>query len=184
MLNKAVQLSRFLTVITLGIILFGCNKKDPNPELRDPMSLELETRKKLAESELAAAKESLKEAEGNLAKVVPQTGQIKYATKRLNDANNRITKLEQVIKYFEIKLESQKFRARESYLTAFYDKKPWPNEEEKENFDLMVKAHEVERNWSAKNRREALGFPNGHEAPAKKPASEGHGGGEGGSGEE
>lgn len=161
------------------IAIVGCNKKDPTPELRDPLIQELENRKKVVEQELVSAKEALTEAEANMSKVVPQTGQIKYATKRVNQARSRITKAQQQIQFLEIKIEAQKYRAREEYLKAYYAKKDWPSDEDREDFRLMVKAYEMERNWSAKDRREALGFKNGRQpatadAPAAPAPSGGH----------
>lgn len=158
MISKASKLSRLLTLITLAIMAMACNKRDPHPELKDPLYSDLQNRLKQTEQELAAAKEALKEAEDNLAKVVPQTGQIKYAMKRHREAKDRLLKLNQQIRYYEIKLESQVWKAKKEYLQARFAGAQWPKTDDLEDFRAMMKARQIEKNWSAKNRRKELGF--------------------------
>ncbi len=163
-------------LLGLSVLQISCNRKDPNPEVRDPLYLELQAKLKEAEQELAAAQAQYAEAEANLAKVTPQTGQIKYASKRLWSSAERIIKLQQIVRYFEIKIESQKWRAKEEYLISYYKKTPWPNEKPREDFRAMYKARQIERNWSAKARREELNLPVGRKpaaVTAPKPAEGG-----------
>ena len=155
------QSFRIFILVILGVLLLaGCNRKDPSPELVDPLYLELEKMKKSAETDLKTAEEAYAEAEGNMAKVQPQTGQIKYATKRLNESKARVVKAKQLVNYYGVKYESRKWSAREEYLKAYYDKTPWPVTEPLDSFKLSLKLSQNEREWSAKKRREELGFPN------------------------
>lgn len=152
---------RILILATLGLlVLAGCNRKDQSPELVDPLYMELEKMKKAAETDLKTAEEAYAEAEGTMAKVQPQTGQIKYATKRLNEAKARVVKAKQMVNYYGVKYEARKWSAREEYLKAYYDKTGWPTQEPLENFKLSLKLSQTEKEWSAKKRREELGFPN------------------------
>lgn len=153
----------FIQTLLLGLILlttglFGCNRKQQNPELVDPLYVELERQKKAAETDLKSAQEAQLEAESNMEKVKPQTGQIKYATKRLNEAKNRVIKAKQLVLYFALKIEARMWSAREEYLSSYYDKSPWPNPEPLEVFKLNQRLSLSERDWSSKKRREALGF--------------------------
>lgn len=149
-----------ILVSTAGLLtLAGCNSKDPSPELKDPLYLELEKQKKAAEADIKAAEEAVAVAEDNMKKVVPQTGQIKYASKRLNEARGRLIQAKQVELYFKVKIESRKWAAREEYLKAYYDKTPWPSTEALEAFQLNQKLSATSKEWSAKKRRESLGFP-------------------------
>lgn len=181
-MKRTERRSLFFKVLILVGALYlqvGCHSKDPNPELKDPLFIELQGKMKEAEQELQAAQAAHTEALANLQKVTPQTGQIKYAMKRVNDSKDRIVKTQQQIKYLEIKIESQKWRAKESYLAAFYNHTPWPSQDEVEEFRTMYKARQTERNWSAKSRREAMHLPVGRQ-PAVAPAKPAEGGGGGG----
>lgn len=177
MLASVIKNSILLLLLGLTSLAIGCNRKDPMPELRDPLYNELQVKLKEVEAELAAAQAALAEAESNLGKVVPQTGQIKYANKRLWQATDKIMKLGQQKRYLEIKIESQKWRAKEEYLISFYKKTPWPTQKPLEDFQTMQKAQQIERNWSAKARREELHLPVGRQpAVAPKPAAASGGG--------
>lgn len=152
-------------ILILMTFLVACTKRDPTPELRDPLFLALENAKKEAEQSLVVAHEHLAEAEALMVKVVPQTGQIKYATKRLQGAKLQVTRASQQVRYFEIKIEAQRFRSREEYTVAHFAKQPWPRENDREDFLTMKREYEKERAWSSKSRRENLGLPVGRQKP-------------------
>lgn len=154
------RLTLFMVLFFSVVFHLGCNRKDPNPELIDPLYQELEKQKKSAEAELKAAQDALIEAEANLKKVTPQTGQIKYAQKRFNDAKNKVIKGQQIVTYYAVKIEARKWSARSEYTSAFYDKTPYPSTAPLESFKLNQQLSQNERDWSAKKRREELGFPN------------------------
>lgn len=158
MLKKLISPLYYLVLLAL-LGLAACNSKDPNPELVDPLYLELEKELKSVEADLKTAEEAVSAAEDTMKKVVPQTGQIKYATKRLNEARARLTQVKQIRQYFAVKIESRKWAAREAYLKAYYEKKPWPEMEPLETYRLNKALGATSREWSAKKRREQLGFP-------------------------
>ena len=80
-------------VVILLLLLSSCNKPDPNPELKDPIYQDLLKRVKEMDSQIAEETKTLEEHKGALAKVVPQTGQNKYAQKRVFDSENKLEHL-------------------------------------------------------------------------------------------
>lgn len=63
--------------------LLGCEKPNPNPENLDPIYADIEKNRKAAEADLSAAEKQLEGFRADLEKVVPQTGQVKFARKRV-----------------------------------------------------------------------------------------------------
>lgn len=159
-----------LVLTFILLVLCACNKPDPNPELRDPIFRDLEAKQKEASAALEAEKKTLEEAEKTLAGVVPQTGQIKFARKRLFESKARIEKLEQLKRYYTLRLESRKYEAQDDYLTAF-DKgqgKEWPPAEDFADYQVQESARTKSRNWNVKKRiEEEKGPPPAAAGPPK-----------------
>lgn len=150
-----------MRLLLAGTLLasISCTNKIAEPETTDPLYLELGREISGAAAEVKLAEEGLVEAESNFKKAVPQTGQIKYANKRLNDAKYRLQRAQQIALFFKVKQEARKWEAREEYLSSYYNKTPWPNTEPLEMFRLKKRLMGTDRNWSANKRREELGLP-------------------------
>lgn len=144
----------FLASISLFLFLAGCNKPNPNPENIDPIFQSLQAEKKSAEQTLVAEKKTLEENIAAYEKVKPQTGQYKYAIKKVYDSKARVEKLEQLVKYLEIRSESRIKEAREKYLIAFNKNEAWPDPKEYENYKTMKRLESAPKNWDAKRRME------------------------------
>lgn len=117
----------------------------------------------------------MKELEGfekDLSLVAPQTGQIKYAQKRVFEAQDKIAKLEQLEKYWKLKAIERKAFSRRKYLEAYSKKETWPNPQEYEEYLAEKKLIEAPRAWNVKSRlAQEAGSLSGHEAPAASPKS-------------
>lgn len=150
----------------LALILIACNKPDPNPELKDPIYADLEARRKQIEGEIEAEKKNLEEAQAEIDKAVPQTGQVKFAQKHYYEIKNRIEKLQQQALYYKLRHESRMQEARESYLKAYKKGESWPDPQEFEDYRISESARTKSRNWSVKERMEKE-LPSGSESKAK-----------------
>lgn len=160
----------FLLVLLCSSFLLGCNKKNPNPELLDPIYQDLLKRLDEKKKELEAEKKVLEEHEKALKAVVPQTGQIKYAEKRYWDSRHRIDALEQAIEYFEFKAASRKRLARYEYSIAFKKDQPWPDPAEYKQYMDQRKLVEIRRQWDLNTRFSQLGVQrNPSSAKKEKP---------------
>lgn len=117
----------------------GCNKPEPNPEVRDQIYADYLVELDLAKKSLESEQKTLGEHETAYAAVVPQSGQIKYARKRIEESKARINRFEQQISYFELKIATRKKETRKRYLEAFYAGKPWPDSQELEEYKSVQK---------------------------------------------
>ncbi len=143
----------FLLIIVSAV---GCNKPNPNPETLDPIYANIQSQVASVDAEITAEKAKLTENQTSFENVVPQTGQIKFAQKRIWESKNRIEKLNQLKKYWEVRKESRKIHARTEYMKAFASGKPWPDPNEYVMYKNQQKLENTSRSWNVKKRIQEL----------------------------
>lgn len=144
-------------ILLLFLFLSACSKPDPAPELKDPIFGDLNAELALVTAALETEKGNLKKNEEELLAVVPQTGQIKYAQKRVDESKAKIVKLDQQKQYLELKVEARKKVARRTYLEAYHKKENWPNPTEWQNYELEKKLRSAKKTWDVKERMKEAG---------------------------
>lgn len=149
---------RFFYILFITTLLIGCDKPDPHPELKDPIYNDLISSLSSTQKALEDEKKTLEGHIKESADVVPQTGQIKYAQKRINESKSRITRLEQEVQYLELKVEARKSASRSKYLQAFKKKEAWPDSKEWENYKIEKKLQSAKKTWDVRERIKESGF--------------------------
>lgn len=152
---------------SICLALCSCEKPDPNPELRDPIHAELEKIIKTTDGEIKAAEKQLEEFREAASKVKPQTGQIKFAQKRVFDTEASLNKLRQKLEFYRISTETRKKYVQKQYRAAFQAKKPWPDPADAAEYSAQQALEASSRTWNAKARVEAA------KAPPPKPSGGG-----------
>lgn len=159
-----------LWILLSFILLVGCDKKDPQPELKDPIYQDMLAQKSAAERGLADAEKSLEEKRNDLKGAEPQTGKISLFQKRVFEAEKVSETFRQQIKYWTIRIRERALFARRSYSQAFSEKKPWPDPNEYSTYLSEKKLRLAKIEWDAKQRLED------YKSSIKKPAAAaGHG---------
>lgn len=143
---------RFFVFAFITLCLLACHKPNPTPELADDIYLDLNSRSQSVQKELEAEKKKFDGYKKELDTITPQTGAIKFAQKRYFESEARIQKLEQKIKYFELKTKTRQKYTRLEYMKAFQDGKPWPNQEEVEAYKKYSEVSNISPGWNTKNR--------------------------------
>lgn len=139
-----------MKTITFALFLFflGCTKVDPHPENRDEIYADLGSELEIATKTLEAAEKNLLLAQEEIKKAIPQTGQIKYATKKLRNAEAFLAEMKQRKIYFDIKRERRRayvqFRYKESLSS---EGRPWPDPKEIEEYRAIVKFNRDKLEW-------------------------------------
>ena len=163
---------KIIILCLLTLALASCKKPDPHPELKDPiyndLNATLGTVTQLYNAELKA----LEGFEKEMREVVPQTGQIKYAQKRVNESKAKISKLEQEKQFLEIKIKTRLNEPRKSYTKAFNADQPWPDPQEWENYRIQRKFQQAKKTWDVKERIKESA--EGHKAKATPAPAGGH----------
>ncbi|XGC80860.1 hypothetical protein ACES2L_16165 [Bdellovibrio bacteriovorus] len=163
---------RIISLIIISLCLFACNKPEKNPELRDPIYSAIEAELKATEVAIAGEEKTLADHEKTLANVVPQTGQIKYAQKRVAESKNKLSKLLQEKQYLELKKKARVREAKKTYLAAFKKGESWPNPKEWESFQAEERLRKAKRTWDVQERIKQAGL--GNEKAGSAPAPSGH----------
>ena len=154
-------------------LALSCKQEDPTPELSDKifkdLRAELEIAKKNTETE---ASQQVKVAQ-ELSHAVPQTGQRKFAEKRVFDSQNQLSTYHQQEKYFEVKLEERRIYVRKRYLESLLPGgRAWPSPEEDAEYDLRLKLRRAKLDWDKK--RVPRGTASNDEKPKKAEKSSQH----------
>ena len=135
---KQLVFALFLT--TLLALTTSCSKGDPNPEKKDEIYQDLLTELDIATKSLEAEEKNLINLQRELEKAVPQTGQIKFATKKVQASQAQIDVLTQQKRFFEIKLEMRKHYVQQRYQESLNkDGRPWPDQEELSLYKSIAK---------------------------------------------
>ncbi len=175
------------TSLFLSQLLVSCSKPDPNPELSDPIYLDMKAQLTIVEKSLVDAKAKIAEGKSELNAAVPQTGQVKQAQKKLFQYEKLHDLYQQQIKYWLIRIQERGRQARLEYTSSRKSGTPWPNPKEFESYSSEKKLRLAKIQWDAKKRLEDYKAElnpkksGGHGAPeapsGQEPAAEGGGGG-------
>jgi hypothetical protein len=144
-----------LFLLLIPFLIAACNKPDPNPELRDEIYHELNNQLAAATHALSEEEKNLEGFQSKLKEVTPQTGQIKFAQKRVFDSENKIDHLKQEKAWLELRISERLADTKKNYMKAFKAGKDWPDPKEYEEFVATTKLRKAKREWDSKARIEA-----------------------------
>ena len=119
--------------------LSSCTPRDPNPELRDVVYIDLAKELDLTKKSIEQTEKELEDRETLLRKVVPQSGQVKSFEKKVFESQNYLQKLKQQQQFFEIKLELRKNSVGSKYLDSLKGGAAWPDVKEVEIYNASIK---------------------------------------------
>lgn len=157
-----------LFILILGILV-GCNKPDPHPENSDEIYKDLLQELDVAAKALDGEVKNLEKLQFERDKAVPQTGQIKFAQKKVYETQATINKLSQQKQFFEIKIELRKTEVRERYLEARRGGRKWPDTAELDNYRAVMKFQREKLEWE-KNKGQKKDVPRGTSSGSKPAA--------------
>jgi hypothetical protein len=150
---------KVILFLLFTLLLAACEKPNPEPEKLDPIYSAIEKEIKEAESAISSTETMLKEAQDTFDKAVPQTGQIKFARKRLYEAKAQLEKQKQMKRYLELRLKSRLDWDRSQYLKAYNKKEVWPKPEEWDQYQAQKALEGASKQWSNRRRMEEAALP-------------------------
>jgi hypothetical protein len=129
-----------LLLIILAFCLSSCTKRDPNPELKDQVYMQIQKDLTGATSALTEKTKNLEKCISDMRNAVPQSGEIKVYEKRRNDAFENKVYAEQMVRLYEIRLAERKLFVQRKYLESLLPKsKKWPDQIDIDNQLLSLK---------------------------------------------
>ncbi len=143
-----------MRLLLILVCAFGlsCKQEDPTPELSDKIFKDLQSELEIAKknTEFEVSQQSKMSVE--LKQAVPQTGQRKFAEKRVFESASQLTVYRQQEKYFEVKLEERRIYVRKRYLESLLPNgRLWPSPEEAAEYALRLKLRRAKLEWDKRN---------------------------------
>lgn len=148
--------------------LISCSQPEPKPELRDPIYQDYVEQKGVIEKSLIEVEAQLREHEKSINESIPQTGQIKWATKRYWEAKNNFDRLKQQISYFDVKIIERAKYVRRNYIDKFQKGEVWENSSEFDEYKAEKKLRSAKFTWDLKKRMEDAGVKSGKDEKSEK----------------
>lgn len=154
---------KYIVIATISLFFAACNSKNAHPEQLDSIYKDLATELDIANKSLAAEEKNLSALLEEKALAVPQTGQIKFANKKIADSTNKINALKQQKLFFEIKVAQRLEHARAKYEESLRPGgEPWPDQKEAALYSSIAKFQRNKIFWE-KNRGMKADVPRGTE---------------------
>ena len=138
---------KYLYFALIFTFLISCDKNDPSPELSDEIFKDYEQELSITSKALESQEKAHLSVLNEQKKVIPQTGQIKYATKKINDSEKLLEALRQQKQFFDIKMELRKTEVRRRYLEGRHGGKKWPDEQELAVYRSTIKLQRAKIAW-------------------------------------
>lgn len=136
----------FITIVSLS----GCEKEDPNPELRDPIWKDLSEQAAHYEKQKEENKAKLKELREKLQKVEPNSMDLKDVRRDLAKTEKALLGAEQLSRYYRIRADRRKVEDKISAREALAQGKEWPDKREYSDYLVNKRLHEISLNWNSR----------------------------------
>ncbi|MGE3385341.1 MAG: hypothetical protein AB7K41_01280 [Bdellovibrionales bacterium] len=144
--SRKMHCFRMILVVCL-LILTGCKREDPNPELSDPIYKFLVEQGNALRPALDGEIKKLEEANKELSKMDVNTAERRQQLKEIQKTKGRIARLEQEVAYNEIRRERRRVEGRRAYKIAYSKGEAWPDPAEFEHFMTQHRLRIASRNW-------------------------------------
>lgn len=148
------------TLLFMSLLsIFGCNKANPNAYKADPILIDYQGQLAATSSDLETLKKQAEESAKELRQSQPQKGQAAIHRKKLEETKERISKLEQQILFWKIRIESRAKEAQLEYLRAHESGKEWPDKDAVNSYAVQKRLRLTKLQWSQKDRIREMKAP-------------------------
>ncbi|MFN7906369.1 MAG: hypothetical protein ACK5P5_14405 [Pseudobdellovibrionaceae bacterium] len=141
-----------ITMTLILVLCAGCNKKEPNPELKDRIYLDMKSELSNAEAQVIEYEKKVAEMAKEMAAAKPQTGEFKKYQKYFFRDQNSLSKYKQQITYWKIRIAQRKTAVQSEYSKAFESNQEWPNQKEYQEYFYRKKLRLAKIEWDIKQR--------------------------------
>ncbi len=144
---KILRVGWIVTWIVMGT---ACSRPMENPELIDPIYLDL---KKLTDEYTKKEEEIRKNREESYKKYLSleaNTLDKKLEFRTYSKYEKELAKTENMARYYKIRMERRKIEGKQEYLQSFSKGEPWPKPEEHKAFLINQKLRTASLNWEAR----------------------------------
>lgn len=151
MINQPMQfgfsLLTTLCAVTICLLISGCKKPNPNPELLDPIYSDLMGTQTAFAAKVEAQKKKIADLSAEIAELPPADPSTKRTIREKYNLERGLVQLEQEALYYEVRAKQRLEYARKTYLAAFHKGETWPDPAEYEEYKARLKLKTAPRNW-------------------------------------
>ncbi len=147
---KTGQILTQIVLYTVLSLVLGCKQPEPNPELKDPIFNDLKAQLAATSGEVDKAVEDIKAAKESLEKLEVRTTERKQTIRQISTLEKKLSELQQMKIYYEVRIEQRKAFVQKDYLRAFHAEKPWPNPEEFERYKTVKNLRTAPKSWDTR----------------------------------
>lgn len=129
--------------------LFGCKSRIEQPELIDPIYLDLTRLESMHSKTAEEERKQIEDVEHRIESLEPHSLELVQARKELSAVSKKRDRSEQLARFYKIRAEKRKFEDRVTYDEAFRANETWPKPEEFEFYKQNQKLRSVSMNWQS-----------------------------------
>lgn len=168
------SMSRYIMLAML-LLLIGCKKEDPNPELLDPIYKDLDGRAGAAQKSLDDELKKQADLKISLEKAEPNSIDLKNATRDLEKSQHLSLEFDQRARFYKIRAKRRLLVDRITYKAAFAKGETWPDPREYSDYQVNTRLMEAPRNWGLRvpKLKDRLVSSHGEDAKAKEKSPKG-----------
>lgn len=136
----------FFILFTFFLIISGCRKPEENPELRDPIVRDLQQKLKEAEANLKTYEAEYVGVQQTVKNASVNTRELKEARKNFYSAEKKLRKAQQMVHYYQIKVNLRTIAGRTEYIKTFKEEKEfnWPDPNAIRKYNINNRVHSDE----------------------------------------
>ncbi len=143
-----MQKAKILFILLTSLLIMGCKSREKEPELRDPIYLDLLQEYSKHSSKIQTLEKQVIETQKDVEMMPARSVDKKIKSKQLMALKDSIRMLKESELYFKIRAEQRKAYARRDYNIAFDKGEEWPDPKEFEAYKLNKSLNAASRNWS------------------------------------
>jgi len=162
-------MGKILSSIAFIISIFAlsaCRGPDPNPELKDPIYLDLVSDYKALEGAIKNAEKEIESQKKLIKSLPPRDPSRRQQIYALYSQEKKLLQLKQQAEYLKIRQERRKEHVRKVYPQYYEQNKPWPDENEVAEYKKLKELRSAPKSWDERIRNLKLSETN--EAPKAK----------------
>lgn len=148
MISQIFRVFKCLVILSILMLTLGCNRPDPNPELKDPIYKDLKSEYSKYQKYVEDEQKKLDEAMLEMEKIEPRSLDRRAKTMEIRSFKKNILEYTQKAEYFRIKMELRRVYGRKAYRIAFQKGEDWPDPSEFKAYETNKRLQEAPRNWS------------------------------------
>jgi hypothetical protein len=152
-MNCFIECRRGIFILAISfffVTVCGCKQEDPNPELKDPIYVDLLRRATEARKGYEEELKKQGDISSKLEKTEANSIERKRTQRDLDKSKHSSFDYDQTAKYYEIRAKRRLHVDRMTYKAAFAAGKPWPDKHEYSDYQVNMRLQEVQRNWNAR----------------------------------